>query len=86
MPDTSRRTSVSEKTGAEIKRAKEVRLIKIAIACVSFSRLFSCSFFPGRLADPRTPLRSSVTSVYMLVELVVGYSFSALVLVADAYQ
>ncbi|GAA5885903.1 hypothetical protein JCM16303_000101 [Sporobolomyces ruberrimus] len=59
MPDNSRRTSVAEKTGAEIKREKEVRLIKIAIA---------------------------VTSVYMLVELVVGYSFSALVLVADAYH
>ncbi|GAA5854732.1 hypothetical protein JCM5353_004601 [Sporobolomyces roseus] len=48
-----------EVKGKDLKRQKEVRLIKVAIA---------------------------ITSVYMLVELVVGYTFNALVLVADAYH
>ncbi|GAA5903005.1 uncharacterized protein JCM6883_002663 [Sporobolomyces salmoneus] len=55
----SREAPSQGKSIAELRREKEVKRIKIAMA---------------------------VTSIYMLVELVVGYSFSALVLVADAFH
>lgn len=70
----------THKSAAQVAREKEIKLIRICMACV-FPSL--CSPFP-RSSSPLTLRR--ITAVMMVAEILVGYQLNVMSLVADSYQ